>query len=650
MNGFNPPVTPEKIVKDGWRFSIPIYQRLFVWESEQIDRLLDDLWKASKTSDSKNYYVGVITTVEQTDGNNGRVFSVVDGQQRLTFLLLFFCDCYVRGEAIELAKQFVLVDTSNTSTKSFRIGFIGRGDDENDILRYLEGKWDEIKNLNFRQFHDRMEIFIEKQNDWKERRERFVRYVYKYTSFLANELVGYSPADLNLYFEKMNSTGRQLSPLEQLKGYLTAYAADKEYASEWNDCFNFEKTRIDAKPKTNDGQDSSGGAVEVTLEKIVSWNDKVTEEPAPSQEFASFARLPMRPEVLALHALQLTLDGNSEWNGIKAKIDCSSPRQLLDSFKKALQSENLDGAKFVKEFMTTLKAYRDWIDKNIIFLRDEEETDGDEESDLSGRKYAFRSTGSGCSPCVYEKMLQLQSMLYVSSGERQEWILKAYNDNRLDNFDSLFNVLRELALAKVKDLKPDALSYSPGMDRRAFWTLDYLLWEKVYDAPRGVLRISFCDELEQEFTQEQISAIKRYRFTQNRSVEHLHPRNPQNESEEWKADQEKNRDVVRNSFGNLCMISQSMNSGLSNEPVDVKFAKVRYALQGHPLQSIKLMFMFASCGGKDSEWTPKRVVEHGCRMLKILGVDGTSIKEWEQQLAINTPVETEHNGRLPRQS
>ena len=62
------------------------------------------------------------------------------------------------------------------------------------------------------------------------------------------------------------------------------------------------------------------------------------------------------------------------------------------------------------------------------------------------------------------------------------------------------------------------------------------------------------------------------------------------------------------------------------------------------------MFMFASCGGKDSEWTPKRVVEHGCRMLKILGVDGTSIKEWEQQLAINTPVETEHNGRLPRQS
>lgn len=90
MEGFNPPVTPSKIVQDNWRFSIPIYQRLFVWESEQIDRLLDDLWMASQNKDQSPYYVGVITAVEQSYGKNGRVFSVVDGQQRLTFLLLFF--------------------------------------------------------------------------------------------------------------------------------------------------------------------------------------------------------------------------------------------------------------------------------------------------------------------------------------------------------------------------------------------------------------------------------------------------------------------------------------------------------------------------------------------------------------------------------
>ena len=110
MKGFNPPVTPSKIVQDNWRFSIPIYQRLFVWESEQIDRLLDDLWMASQKNEDQPYYIGVITTVEQSDVKNERVlFSVVDGQQRLTFLLLFFCDCIARGDRTEDADQFVFV-------------------------------------------------------------------------------------------------------------------------------------------------------------------------------------------------------------------------------------------------------------------------------------------------------------------------------------------------------------------------------------------------------------------------------------------------------------------------------------------------------------------------------------------------------------
>ncbi len=128
-----------------------------------------------------------------------------------------------------------------------------------------------------------------------------------------------------------------------------------------------------------------------------------------------------------------------------------------------------------------------------------------------------------------------------------------------------------------------------------------------------------------------MDAIANYRFTQNRSVEHLHPQNPPEESEAWKEDRKKG-DVIRNSFGNLCMIAQGANSSLGNDPVDFKFAKVRYALQGHPLQSIKLLLMFADCGGQDSEWTPEQAIKHGCEMLQLLGFDASTIEDWKRYL------------------
>lgn len=666
MNSFNPPITPAKIVQEGWRFSIPIYQRLFVWESEQIDRLLEDLWKASESSDP--YYIGVITTVEQDD-NKGHVFSVVDGQQRLTFLLLFFCDCLARWKAKD-AESFVYVNTSDREhyEEFLRIKFLGRKSDEDDIQYYAKGDWSNISNYNFRQFHDRMEAFFKKhQDEWKNKGKdavigwgdvirKFESYVYENTSFLANELIGYSNADLNLYFEKMNSTGRQLSPLDQLKGSFA------KYASEWNDCFNFEKTMLETKTAREGkigAEDDKSKYVQqdpqkkaITIDNILNWSAPVPEEPSYNQEAASFARLPMRPEVFALHALQLTLENNNDLKKIVLKTNETwmrkskggsedeiqieySPRHLLDSFNKVFKAIGNGSGDFVEKYMRTLQSYRDWIDRNIIYLRGEMETDEEDVGNFTGLKYAFREAASQNG----QKMLQLQSMLYVSSGEKQEWILYAYH--KVSSPDLLFGILREYALNRlqVSKLNIGNLSYGPGMDRCVFWTLDYLLWEAIcgMECAREDVAIN---GVQLKLTREQLDAIKHYRFSQSRSVEHLHPQNPRNESNEWENDRNNNNDAVRNSFGNLCMISQSVNSGLSNDPVDVKFAKIRYALQGHPLQSIKLLLMFAACGGEDSKWTPGKAIEHGENMLRVLGYKCDAINVWKQKLQTSNVIES----------
>ena len=83
--------TPAKLVDR--ILNIPIYQRLFVWEEEQINRLLQDLEEAFKKSSNTPYYIGIITVVEK-DGQ----WDIVDGQQRLTFLSLFGAYCCSKNE------------------------------------------------------------------------------------------------------------------------------------------------------------------------------------------------------------------------------------------------------------------------------------------------------------------------------------------------------------------------------------------------------------------------------------------------------------------------------------------------------------------------------------------------------------------------
>ena len=639
MNGFNPPVTPEKIVKEGWRFSIPIYQRLFVWESEQIDRLLEDLWNASNSRNHlpSPYYVGVVTTVEQDYGKEGRVFSVVDGQQRLTFLLLFFCECRVRGDGAGSANAFVFVNSST----DIRIRFIGRDNDEKDIQHYVRDELNDVKNWNFRQFHDRMEIFIKKHEDWETRKDDFINYVYENTSFLANELVGYSNADLNLYFEKMNSTGRQLSPLDQLKGLFATYA------SKWNDCFNFEKTGKENKSAREGnigaGDDKSIRAQqdcqdeECDIDNIVNWRDKVSEEPSTIQQSTSFARLPMRSEVLALHALQLTLESkddlkrkimekNKEWcsksnDGSEDELMIDySPRRLLDSFNKVFIAIGDNREEFAKAFMDSLQAYRDWIDDNIFYLRGEMETDGDEGIDSSGLKYAFRDVSSQQN----QKMLQLQSMLCVSSGEDQEWIVDAYRRKceKSDLFTNLKNHDANLhKLPQISELRYQCIN------RYWFWKLDYLLWED-YENYRQTGKSVF-DWESLRLTSEESDAIHCYRFRQNRSIEHFHPQN--GASVEWTSSADSNDFCPLHWYGNLCLISSSFNSQQSDDSVNTKCGRIDDQVQTNTLESVKMLIM-RKMAGENKEWTPEKAIEHGKKMLLILGFNDDAINSWEQKL------------------
>ena len=76
-------ITLKDIVDNNQCFTIPIYQRLYVWGDEQVKKLLNDLWKHFNDNPNKDYFLGGVIVLEKN-----RRFELIDGQQRFTTLWL----------------------------------------------------------------------------------------------------------------------------------------------------------------------------------------------------------------------------------------------------------------------------------------------------------------------------------------------------------------------------------------------------------------------------------------------------------------------------------------------------------------------------------------------------------------------------------
>ena len=71
-------------------YCVPVYQRPYSWDKEQVDVLLADLYQAYKEDKNSGYYIGNIIVHDNNEKINGNIikFEIVDGQQRITTLSL----------------------------------------------------------------------------------------------------------------------------------------------------------------------------------------------------------------------------------------------------------------------------------------------------------------------------------------------------------------------------------------------------------------------------------------------------------------------------------------------------------------------------------------------------------------------------------
>ena len=134
-----------------------------------------------------------------------------------------------------------------------------------------------------------------------------------------------------------------------------------------------------------------------------------------------------------------------------------------------------------------------------------------------------------------------------------------------------------------------------------FYKLEYLLWQQ-YNSP--LLQIDNNDV--------KIKDFESFKITAKNSVEHIAPQNPRDKQGSSGITEDKQ---ILNSFGNLALVSRSLNSSLSNSSYKLKREKFYESSKvRNRVESLKLLPVYKR---DKEEWTKEDVETHKQQMITI---------------------------------
>lgn len=605
--------TPESVVKDNKTFFIPIYQRLFEWSKDNVTVLLNDLFKSFLDSDGKDdYHIGMLTSTENNE--------LVDGQQRFTVMMLMGCVLQSYDERWNL---FLLNGDLS------RLMFLSRPAD-NSLLSHF------IKNGKISGYEkpSKMGIAIEtvvhfmthdlatkvkasgrscSEDELDGLRSSFAGYVYEHLSFFIENLPeGYGPKDLNQYFERMNTTGKNLESHEILKVKLLKHLDSErgKYMLLWNKLADTDTLLI--RQRDNDDicwrkdEALKRNLDRIIAEKLINGLDSIDGDNSVTIiEIPSSAKKPSRdvfgnveshcalsfPNIL-LQTLYFFRKG-----GIKMPVDdFFNTSTLLDTFAQYLpyEGENVDKEQ-IKSFLDLLTKARLALD--LCFVRT---------TDVG---FVLDMGSSDITPAL-KNLMMYESMIYVSSSNTTNyrwfgWLMEyLVNNPGLPDANRLFSHLWKMDSELNEHALPvyESLRY-PNEVRYWFWRLDYHIWR--------YRETIFKDNLEARMV------AGNYVFRKNRSLEHIAPQTPLSNSDMiWDCTEEDTR--LRNCFGNLVMISQGLNSALRNQSYGVKKAHVSDYMNGSKTGSIESLKLLMAYADRPEKWTRDSIEKHGEKMYQLL--------------------------------
>ena len=196
-------------------FEVPNYQRSYAWGDKQLKDFIDDF---SHIENFQNYYYGTILLQQQENSDDS--YDIVDGQQRLTTLIIFVSCLAARYEELERQE---IADEIRKKYVKYKTNFILKLQDQDDgfFKAYILTDEDDkavkktpaqanlLRAKNF--FKRELSVFdLPKCNE-----------IYRHIQ-LANCLV-YSVnnrKEAAMIFETTNDRGKVLTNLEKTKSFL----------------------------------------------------------------------------------------------------------------------------------------------------------------------------------------------------------------------------------------------------------------------------------------------------------------------------------------------------------------------------------------------------------------------------------------------
>ncbi|MBN3253669.1 DUF262 domain-containing protein [Pectobacterium brasiliense] len=641
MNNFTSDlITLNDVVEKCYLFNIPIYQRLYVWGREQIHILLDDLVSACQARESTFYLGGTIVTERENIILNNRsypVFDLIDGQQRFTTLWL-----------ISVVLKELLTDYSQVETGTGvhpRISFSIRPEvtlffeklyrNESGNLpeaKMLEDALEEIRAY----FHNYSTLNTKTLNKFE--LTRFIRHNVK---LILTKVP--SNTDLNNLFEVINNRGVQLQHHEILKARLLQKLPEDErevYSLLWdasshmNDYLerNLRRTTgVDLvtlyessihDPLCNFGREALADPVSVIAALRMQKAGKQCEPTAlasilmAATSFTSDVTAKTVPEddesldpvnsiitfsMLLQHVLRIYLQKTPGYPC--SDINKVSDKDLLALFDMhwlIFEPESTD----IKMFIELLWQVRYLFDKHVIKWVSVE----GERVHAIRRLYINRSRSRNSAYLQRQSrdaepdFALLQSMLYHSQqmtthywltpllnfllahSESNAFLYLCHLDNHLlcsePDASLIERTLRYLVEPWHKETLLDANTslnqhFDNGTQYPHYWfyKLEFVLYLKLKEQGE--------------------STVERFRMTAKNSVEHITPQNPEKSTDSIPDD-------LLHNFGNLALVTRSLNSEMSNKGFSIKKAEFEERHRGQGI-SLKLEDIYANTRWRESE-------------------------------------------------
>lgn len=666
----NLPITSEdstlhKIVSANSIFNIPIYQRLYVWGTNQINTLLDDLVNSFIKNENK-YYLGGIMITKNLDIPivSTTKYDLIDGQQRFTTLWLIsqYLGCDLK-EFVFYKDQNESISRITFSVRDFANSYFSSIDNPKT---YTNQEEKELKPLRIA-VATISNYFKNENCKIKESSiSDFASFIYKQVFFVITEMP--ENTDENKVFEAMNNRGAQLQQHEILKSNLLKYITSdvslrNRYAQIWDACSimdnyleknikdvaNLQWKQLFSDSDTEEEKNvdlpvnildilkvNHTNKVDFKLSTIISKDisddetkaisdDTNKDEQYESAKIRSIISFPM----LLLHTLRIYQKRFKNLIDANDSVEVNG-KELISIFKK--NEKYLQNEEDVSSYFKLLWNIREKFDRFVIKWVLEEDNDRKIEQHTIQRLYQSKTAFQRKTPIGTDQFALLQSMLYHSQQLITHYWLTPFLNflledkktdvnlkylERLDNamFCNPREDLRTMSYSMM-DVDFEDLNGNPifienelrkplgvQFPHYLFYKIEYILWKNRND-----------------FNNIDLVKWNNYKMTTKNSVEHIFPQNQKEENkhiifispkEEFDL---KNSSVIyqnysfKDDFGNLVLLSPGMNSEYSNKP----YAEKRAQFISKPVvDSLKSDLIF-----KNEHWDWQKASHHRDEMIK----------------------------------